>query len=42
VVMPGKDYESPESLPPAIKAISDFLAPYTRTGWAFAVLATQD
>jgi hypothetical protein len=42
VVMAGKDYESPESLPPAITTITDFLAPYTRTGWAFAVLATQD
>jgi deazaflavin-dependent oxidoreductase (nitroreductase family) len=42
VVMPGKDYESPESLPPVITTITDFLAPYTRTGWAFAVLATQD
>jgi deazaflavin-dependent oxidoreductase (nitroreductase family) len=42
VVMPGKDYESPESLPPAITTITDFFAPYTRTGWAFAVLATQD
>jgi len=42
VVTPGKKYQSPESLPPAISTITDFLAPYTRTGWAFAVLATKD
>ena len=41
VVMPGKDYQSPKSLPPAISKLTDLLAPYTRTGWAFAVLATK-
>ena len=39
VMAPGKRYRRPRSLPPAIGAITDFLAPYTRAGWAFAVLA---
>lgn len=39
VLMPGKRYRRPKSLPPLIAGITDFLAPYTRAGWAFAVLA---
>jgi hypothetical protein len=39
VMVPGKRYRRPKSLPPAIGKITDFLAPYTRAGWAFAVLA---
>ena len=39
VLAPGKRYRRPSSLPPYIGKITDFLAPYTRLGWAFAVLA---
>lgn len=39
VMMPGKRYTKPKSLPPFIGKITDFLAPYTKAGWAFAVLA---
>ena len=39
VMMPGKRYRRPASLPPFIGKITDFLAPYTKAGWAFAVLA---
>jgi hypothetical protein len=38
VMMPGKRYQRPISLPAFIGRITDFLAPYTRAGWAFAVL----
>jgi hypothetical protein len=38
VMMPGKRYQRPKSLPSFIGKITDFLAPYTRAGWAFAVL----
>ncbi len=39
VMAPGKRYRRPKSLPPAVRKITDFLAPYTRAGWAFVVLA---
>jgi deazaflavin-dependent oxidoreductase (nitroreductase family) len=38
VMMPGKMYRRPKSLPTVIGRITDFLAPYTRSGLAFAVL----
>jgi deazaflavin-dependent oxidoreductase (nitroreductase family) len=38
VVMPGKRYQRPKSLPPAIGRITDLLAPLTGSGWGFAVL----
>jgi hypothetical protein len=38
VMMPGKRYRRPKSMPPAIGKICDLLAPYTRAGWYFAVL----
>jgi hypothetical protein len=38
VMVAGKRYRRPKSLPPAVGKITDFLAPYTRAGWAFAVL----
>ena len=38
VMVSGKRYRRPKSLPPKIGKITDFLAPYTRAGWAFAVL----
>ncbi len=39
VLKPGRRYRRPASLPAAVGAITDFLAPYTAAGWAFAVLA---
>ena len=39
VLVEGKRYRRPKSLPPAVGRIADFLAPYTRAGWAFAILA---
>ncbi len=42
VMAPGKRYRRPRSLPTAIGRITDILAPYTRAGWAFAVLAPAD
>ena len=41
VMYPGKRYRRPKSLPPALAAIANFLAPYTRAGWAFAILAPE-
>lgn len=38
VMAPGKRYRRPTSLPAYIGRITDFLAPYTKAGWAFAVL----
>jgi deazaflavin-dependent oxidoreductase (nitroreductase family) len=38
VIMPGKRYRQPKSLPPTIAKITDFLASHTKSGWAFAVL----
>jgi deazaflavin-dependent oxidoreductase (nitroreductase family) len=38
VMVAGKRYRRPKSLPPIIGKITDFLAPYTGAGWAFAVL----
>lgn len=42
VLAPGKRYRRPRSLPTPIGKITDILAPYTRAGWAFAVLAPAD
>lgn len=41
VMMPGKRYQRPKSLPPFITRITDFLAPLTENGWAFAILKTE-
>ncbi len=38
VMTSGKRYRRPKSLPTIIGKITDFLAPYTKAGWAFAVL----
>lgn len=38
VIAPGKRYRRPASLPPTIGKVTDFLAPYTKEGWAFVVL----
>ena len=42
VLAPGKRYRRATSLPGYIGRITDFLAPYTKAGWAFAVLAPVD
>jgi hypothetical protein len=42
VMLPGKRYRRPRSLPTPIGRIADVLAPYTKAGWAFAVLAPAD
>ena len=39
VMLPGKRYRRPSTLPPAITKITDALSTYTQSGWAFAVLA---
>lgn len=39
VMMPGKRYRSPQSLPATLRKITDVLAPLTDKGFAFAVLA---
>lgn len=38
VMTPDKRYRRPKTLSPVIGKIADFLAPYTKAGWAFAVL----
>ena len=42
VMRPDKRYRRPKSLPATIGKITDFLAPYTKAGWAFVVLAPRD
>jgi hypothetical protein len=39
VMMPGKRYRSPQSLPDSLRKLTDLLAPLTEKGFAFAVLA---
>lgn len=39
VMYPGKRFREPRSLPSSLRWITRFLAPYTKAGWAFAVLA---
>jgi deazaflavin-dependent oxidoreductase (nitroreductase family) len=39
VMYPGKRFRAPRSLPTALRWVVRFLAPYTRAGWAFAVLS---
>ena len=42
-VMHGeKRFRVPKSLPAHMKKVVRFLAPYTRAGWAFAVLSPRD
>ena len=38
VMYPGKRFREPKGLAPAIGWTVRFLAPYTKAGWAFAVL----
>lgn len=39
VMVEGKRFRVPKSLPPHMQAVVRFLAPYTKAGWAFAVLS---
>ena len=39
VMAPGKRFRAPKSLPRAMQRVVTFLAPYTKAGWAFAVLS---
>jgi len=39
VIAPGKDYITPQSMPAIIGWISNKLAPLTKQGWAFVILA---
>jgi deazaflavin-dependent oxidoreductase (nitroreductase family) len=41
VMYEGKRFRVPKSLPPALRGVVRFLAPYTRAGWAFAVLSPR-
>ncbi|MAE96004.1 MAG: hypothetical protein CL910_15205 [Deltaproteobacteria bacterium] len=39
VMFEGKRFRVPKSLPPSMQRVVRLLAPYTRAGWAFAVLS---
>lgn len=39
LMYPGKRVRVPRSLPAPLRAVVRFLAPYTKAGWAFAVLS---
>ena len=41
VMVEGKRFRVPKSLPPAMQKVVRFLAPYTKAGWAFAVLSPR-
>ena len=41
VMVKGKRFRVPKSLPPGMQKVVQFLAPYTKAGWAFAVLTPR-
>lgn len=41
VMLEGKRFRVPKSLPSGMQRVVRFLAPYTRAGWAFAVLSPR-
>jgi deazaflavin-dependent oxidoreductase (nitroreductase family) len=41
VMHEGKRFRVPKSLPPGMQRVVSFLAPYTKAGWAFAVLSPR-
>jgi deazaflavin-dependent oxidoreductase (nitroreductase family) len=41
VMHPGKRFREPRTLPTTLRWVVRFLAPYTRAGWAFAVLSPR-
>jgi len=42
VLHPGKRFRAPRSLPGPLQQVLRLLAPYTKLGWAFALLAPVD
>ncbi len=38
----GRRFRVPKSLPLPVQAVARLVAPYTRTGWAFAILSPRD
>ena len=41
VMIDGKRFRVPKSLPKGMQRVVKFLAPYTKAGWAFAVLSPR-
>jgi deazaflavin-dependent oxidoreductase (nitroreductase family) len=41
VMVRGKRFRTPRSLPAPIQAVARILSPYTRLGWAFAILSPR-
>lgn len=41
VMVDGKRFRVPKSLPKGMQRVVKFLAPYTKAGWAFAVLSPR-
>ncbi len=41
VMYEGKRFRVPKSLPPHMQTVVRFLSPYTKAGWAFAVLSPR-
>ena len=41
VMHEAKRFRTPKSLPVPIQTLACFLAPYTRLGWAFAILSPR-
>lgn len=41
VMAPGKRFRVPKSLPAPLQYVVRFLAPYTKAGWAFALLSPE-
>jgi deazaflavin-dependent oxidoreductase (nitroreductase family) len=41
VMTEGKRFRMPKSLPSHMQTVAGFLAPYTKAGWAFAVLSPR-
>jgi len=41
VMVEGKRFRVPKSLPIGMQKVVSFLAPYTKAGWAFAVLSPR-
>jgi hypothetical protein len=39
VIHDGKRFRVPKSLPPSLQRVAEFLAPYRKAGWAFAILS---
>lgn len=41
VMHQGRRFRVPKSLPVAVRAVARLVAPYTRSGWAFAILSPR-